>query len=364
MNLTWHIIKKDLSRFRLAISIWALAGTIVLVLNVNRVWMEAFGGSVGQMIMTFSSVAFFLLGIALLGWFVQEDNVAAPGAFWQSRPISGGRLLAAKASIAFVLLVFIPMLASDACAQGHLASMQTWGAFGRHLFVLTALTAYGMAMAAATRENGAFILGCVAATGVFLATAPIDLLLNHRGLLRPAAQFASVAVIGGGGLAGLLNQYLRRKTKLTFAVLGATIMIAVLAWELWPRSDPNAIPMGKMESSTMSTTTTRDQLPADYRPPHVDGAPVLDRVPWPVGGWKAVTDRMVLPNRQIPEAKIELEFTVTSSGEVTNVRVTKGIAPDVDQAVLTALRQSPFEPGIRDGKKTDVKLHQHMIVGR
>jgi TonB family protein len=73
---------------------------------------------------------------------------------------------------------------------------------------------------------------------------------------------------------------------------------------------------------------------------------------------------MVLPNRQIPEAQIELEFTVTSSGEVTNVRVTKGIAPDVDQAVLTALRQSPFEPGIRDGKKTDVKLHQHMIVGR
>src|ERR1017187_9135761 len=110
MNLTWHIIRKDLSRFRLPITIWALAGTIMLVLNMHRVWQEAFGGPVGQMIATFSGVAFFLLGIALLGWFVQEDNVATPGAFWQSRPISGGQLLAAKASIAFVLLVFIPML--------------------------------------------------------------------------------------------------------------------------------------------------------------------------------------------------------------------------------------------------------------
>ncbi len=274
MNLTWHIIKKDLCRFRLPISVWALAGTIVLVLNLHHVWTEAYGGSVGQMIATFSAVAFFLLGIALLGWFVQEDNVATPGAFWQSRPISGGQLLAAKASIAFVLLVFIPMLASDACAQGHLVS----GAFGRHLFVLTALTAYGMAMAAATRENGAFVLGCVVAIGVFLATAPIDLLLNHRGLLRPAAQFASVAVIGAGGLAGILNQYLRRKTMLTFAVLGATIMIAVLVWELWPRRDPFATPIGKMENPTMSSTT-RDQIPADYRLPHVDGAPVLDRFP-------------------------------------------------------------------------------------
>ncbi len=239
MNLTWHIIKKDLCRFRLPISVWALAGTIVLVLNLHHVWTEAYGGSVGQMIATFSAVAFFLLGIALLGWFVQEDNVATPGAFWQSRPISGGQLLAAKASIAFVLLVFIPMLASDACAQGHLVSMQTWGAFGRHLFVLTALTAYGMAMAAATRENGAFVLGCVAAISVFSLNVPIDSLLNH-GPIGPAARFASVAVIGAGGLAGILNQYLRRKTMLTFAVLGATIMMAVLVWELWPRSDPYA----------------------------------------------------------------------------------------------------------------------------
>jgi hypothetical protein len=44
--------------------------------------------------------------------------------------------------------------------------------------------------------------------------------------------------------------------------------------------------------------------------------------------------------------------------------VTNGIAPDVDQSVLTALRQSPFEPGIRDGKKANVNLRQHMIVGR
>ena len=63
-------------------------------------------------------------------------------------------------------------------------------------------------------------------------------MLNHPIFPPTSAVFTSMAVIGAGGLAGLLNQYLRRKTVLTFVVLGATIIIAALVWQLWPRIVP------------------------------------------------------------------------------------------------------------------------------
>jgi hypothetical protein len=64
------------------------------------------------------------------------------------------------------------------------------------------------------------------------------MMLNHPIFPPTSAVFTSMAVIGAGGLAGLLNQYLRRKTVLTFVVLGATIIIAALVCQLWPRIVP------------------------------------------------------------------------------------------------------------------------------
>jgi hypothetical protein len=64
------------------------------------------------------------------------------------------------------------------------------------------------------------------------------MMLNHPIFPPTSAVFTGMAVIGAGGLAGLLNQYLRRKTVLTFVVLGATIIIAALVCQLWPRIVP------------------------------------------------------------------------------------------------------------------------------
>jgi hypothetical protein len=59
------------------------------------------------------------------------------------------------------------------------------------------------------------------------------MVLNHPAVPTASAIFTSIAVIGTGGAAALLNQYLRRRTRLTFVILCATIIISTLVCELW-----------------------------------------------------------------------------------------------------------------------------------
>jgi hypothetical protein len=237
MNLVWHIIKKDLRRLRLPISIWAVTGAIVLKLNLDSAsWTHTQLPTTAQEAALLSTTAAFMLSVALLGWIVQEDSLANPGAFWQSRPISGKQLLAAKSLLVFVLLVFLPTLVDHACLRwqhSDLFSSHAFISFGSGLFSLTAIMLYGMAIAAATRDNGSFVLGAIIAIGSYLGPPVAGILLNHPAAPPASAIFTSIAVIGTGGAAALLNQYLRRRTRLTFVILGATIIVSMLVCQLW-----------------------------------------------------------------------------------------------------------------------------------
>src|SRR5262249_25083910 len=48
------------------------------------------------------------------------------------------------------------------------------------------------------------------------------------------------------------------------------------------------------------------------------------------------------------------EATITAKGEVSNVRVIRSRNPDIDAAVLAALRQWRFRPATRNGKPVAV----------
>jgi TonB family protein len=49
-----------------------------------------------------------------------------------------------------------------------------------------------------------------------------------------------------------------------------------------------------------------------------------------------------------------LETVITDQGEVTDVRVIKSLAPDLDMAAVAAVRQWKFQPGTLDGKPVPV----------
>ena len=100
MRLVWQIVRKDLWRQRWWISLWLLSGSTMLLTRTAELVIQhgqtvrGMGG--GDMfglwaLLTFGLVAFFMPARAVL-----DDPLVDSNAQWRTRPISMGRLLAAK----------------------------------------------------------------------------------------------------------------------------------------------------------------------------------------------------------------------------------------------------------------------------
>ncbi len=57
------------------------------------------------------------------------------------------------------------------------------------------------------------------------------------------------------------------------------------------------------------------------------------------------------------EGTAELELTVTTEGNVRNVRVVRGLTPDLDKKAVAAVQSWIFEPATKNGKPLAVQLH-------
>jgi hypothetical protein len=118
MKLVFHIVKKDLRRLRW----WLLAWLVVLALPIfvgiallvrnpfivegtHQGWDLA---KVHERVLMFEVLVAYLLTLVLL----QEDAVLGSRQFWLTRPIARGRLLAAKALGACVVLWLLPLAVS------------------------------------------------------------------------------------------------------------------------------------------------------------------------------------------------------------------------------------------------------------
>jgi hypothetical protein len=99
MNLTWHIIKKDLRALRWPLLLWTLL--IVMKLGAGALLLTADGTEGDSWILSLDAAAKILAALEVLSFIlvaalVQEDPLVGTTAFWVTRPISGGRLLRAK----------------------------------------------------------------------------------------------------------------------------------------------------------------------------------------------------------------------------------------------------------------------------
>lgn len=113
MNLTWHIIKKDIRRERAGLLVWATLFVAQVVIGYvllhhsagRRLWIDN---------MQISSAVLvglqFLLCYALVARLVQADPLQGTDMFWATRPISGRRLLLAKGGAALLVFGLLPVL--------------------------------------------------------------------------------------------------------------------------------------------------------------------------------------------------------------------------------------------------------------
>jgi hypothetical protein len=97
MKLLWHIAWKDFRRLRWLIGLFAAVIAVKLGLGAGLLWANddawfRFLVECGNWVIGLE----VLLGYALVAALIHEDRTIGASAFWMTRPISGGRLLAAK----------------------------------------------------------------------------------------------------------------------------------------------------------------------------------------------------------------------------------------------------------------------------
>jgi hypothetical protein len=242
MTLTWHIFRKDLVRLSVPLALWTalMAAKIAFYASISGVlgapspeWLDRMMNGPE---LALRSLVEPLIAFILVGWMIYEDPVMGADAFWITRPISGPRLLAAKALGACLLFVALPVL----------INVPWWVAcgFGAHQIVNAALpmaaeyalvVIVGMAAASATNAFPRFFLWTVAGIAAVLAVHLTTSLCLGNGLGFHATQemgggqfltrvLIFVLCIGAVSSEIVLHQFLPRWTRRLFlGLIAATV---------------------------------------------------------------------------------------------------------------------------------------------
>ena len=113
MNLTWHIVKKDLRALKWPLLLWLLL--IVTKLGIGVALLNAEGSEGLEWFAKMDALAkgltaFEFISFVLVAALIQEDLLVGTTAFWMTRPISGARLLRAKLLSIGLVFGFMPVL--------------------------------------------------------------------------------------------------------------------------------------------------------------------------------------------------------------------------------------------------------------
>lgn len=324
MSLILHIVRKDFLRLRGRIALWA---TVLAAKVVHGFALLAGDGS-GALVASGQQTAVILAGldvavcVVLAVMLVQEDLLVGTRADWLTRPVSGGRLLAAKLTGAVLLFGVLPVVVWLPwwlhCGYG--AEQMAWAAvetLGWQLLFI----APAMMMAALTDSLGRFFLWSIVLVGVgIMGSAWVSnaLVWTALGLARPEVGMAMafIAVVMGA-VTATAGHYLWRRHVLSLGAgaigVGAALvagLIVALAWDE-PKTedemawDKNA---GRAEGATLAWErarggTTNEALRASGRGRlnvdlRLDGVPTDRRVAmvyavqsWRWSGGPVVGDR-------------------------------------------------------------------------
>lgn len=111
MNLLWHLMAKDFRRLRGPIALWLA----VLGAKVAHGFALIAGDAPGRLMANANNAASVLVAcdvalvVLLMALLVQEDPPMEAEAFWRTRAIAAGRLLAAKGLAALGLFAVVPV---------------------------------------------------------------------------------------------------------------------------------------------------------------------------------------------------------------------------------------------------------------
>jgi hypothetical protein len=246
MNLAFHIVRKDLKRFwaplllpcAITVIRFGIGSRLLQANDPSSVWFErmALGAN---LLWGIGLVVTFVMAAAI----IQEDSVAGP-AFWQTRPISGSRLVAAKSLGLILMLGLLPVSLSIPwwLANGF-GWTEIWRAAAGTLAVQACVVLLAAPWAVVTRQFDRFILWAFVAGVAFLAVVPIlatgPSIFSEKEVSSASAFPTGILAIGlvatAGSLCTAINQYLSRRTWRSIVAIVATgiSMAAIGRWWTW-----------------------------------------------------------------------------------------------------------------------------------
>lgn len=247
MNLSWHIIKKDLRRLWLPLGFWGLSVITSVIgdaarlsLDTNSLW-----GSTLTSLGGLSTFVGWVLVVVLAAMVVLNDPLKNATAFWMTRPISPYRLLVAKAW-SLGLLIFLPVATQLAVQAGYGAnSREVLLAAGEASLSRAVVILGTAAIATLVEELGSFFVRALAlifTTGfVGLVASSMLRASSYLGgnFAPPADSLALSAVLAakffalGLSVGFLWWRYLSRPTGWATVWLYLGALVVVLTPLLW-----------------------------------------------------------------------------------------------------------------------------------
>jgi hypothetical protein len=245
MNLIWHIFKKDFRCLGLPILLWVLSGFIYMIMMIPLRNHLGVPSSIVVWLVVVTSISFAVWFFALVAGVVQEDNLIDSTVFWRTRPISPGRLLAAKSMFIVGLLVVVPLV-GFIILRGFLP-LNSYGPVNWHNWRwsfagLLSAALFNGGLAACTKNFRQFMLAVFLSGLVYTVIHSwLDYATIVRNVKNDAGHFRalefidmlSLAVIGLGGVFAMLNQYLTRRRVVTVILLSAAVLGTAVIQEFW-----------------------------------------------------------------------------------------------------------------------------------
>jgi len=244
MNLTWHIVKKDLRALRWPILLWILV--IATKLGIGVAMLTADGTEGPEWFVRLDMFAKLMAGVegvcfVFMAALIHEDLLVGTTAFWMTRPISGGRLLRAKLLGIGLVFWVMPVLVSLPWWQGCGYGLReiAWAAAEtvalQAIFVLV-----GLLWAVLTDGYGRFLMWTLL---MLIAIPSITGMVGlHLSKVQPAVpagvlnsrMWVILALAVAGIAAVVAHQFLTRRFWRSVAIIGSTVVLIIIAGLWWP----------------------------------------------------------------------------------------------------------------------------------